>query len=668
MKKFALLIAMIGIALAATVNAGHIPSYVTPGGTDVTGDITTSQTWPAWGSPYHLRGVIYVTPGATLTIEAGTVIANYKKDSSGAQPDRGALVVNRGAKIYAKGERGLPVIFTSAEDVATWDGAVEGDTIIRNGSDPNDVIDIVVTDPNNNWVLAGRKSGTWRAVCKEWGSLAICGNGYISASRYKFKRVTNTIDDDGEPGGSTTDHTNVVYPDCENRKRMEGTVARFTGDPGILYGGCDDDDNSGALCFVSLRYGGRALEDTDELNGLSLGAIGRGTDICHIEVMNNVDDGVELWGGTVNLKYLNIWNIGDDSLDFDEGWRGCAQYGLIVQGYSGDYYQGSGVGDNCFEMDGAEDANAQPRTTVKICNFTVVGQPGHPTDGNYPGGDGGTVWRDNARVQFAKCIWMDLDDELVKFDNADGDGAKGYDATANPGDKDGSKLVDNNPADGTLNWYEHWGVSVAQPHGKPGWTFNEWIDSEYGKLHRGPDDNNLVDANSLYREWMCCGYNPDIYLCAITDSIFYNNPKYSMSDAVGVSGPNNVWCNRTVDDMPIQELQRAALIQVVATGDEGTKTYGIAPVTWINPCAANDALTNTDCFSCCRDCCCDRDNAVMPEYVGGFSGCYNWLECWTAADAFGMTDTSMNDQNGDINCDGEINLFDLAEFADDYLL
>ena len=69
--------------------------------------------------------------------------------------------------------------------------------------------------------------------------------------------------------------------------------------------------------------------------------------------MNNVDDGIEIWGGTVNIKYFNIWNIGDDSFDIDQGWRGKAQFILIVQGYSTNASQGSGVGDNCIETDGA---------------------------------------------------------------------------------------------------------------------------------------------------------------------------------------------------------------------------------------------------------------------------------------------------------------------------
>ena len=123
-----------------------------------------------------------------------------------------------------------------------------------------------------------------------------------------------------------------------------------------------------------------------------------------------------IWGGTVNLKYVNIWNIGDDSFDIDQGWRGKAQDIFIVQGYSADASQGSGVGDNCFETDGAEDSDWQPVTTAAIYNATVIGQP--------VDGDHGTAWRDGCRMQYRNCIFMDLGHKLIQFDNIDGDGAQ----------------------------------------------------------------------------------------------------------------------------------------------------------------------------------------------------------------------------------------------------
>ena len=63
-----------------------------------------------------------------------------------------------------------------------------------------------------------------------------------------------------------------------------------------------------------------------------IGGVGRDTDIDYVEVMNNIDDGIEIWGGAVNLKYINIWNVGDDSFDVDEGWRGKAQFAFALQG------------------------------------------------------------------------------------------------------------------------------------------------------------------------------------------------------------------------------------------------------------------------------------------------------------------------------------------------
>ncbi|MFO0794763.1 MAG: hypothetical protein U0586_11980 [Candidatus Brocadiaceae bacterium] len=333
---------------------------------EVSENISASTTWTA-DNVYKLTKQIFVLPGASLTIEAGTVIAS----DSGVG---GSLAIARGAKIYIKGTKMKPVIMTSTDDVATW----TPDPNHSSGGDP--------------------KTGHWREGANEWGNLTIMGKGLISASHYG-----------GLPVGD-----NTKDPSGLNEKQMEGLT-----DPDYsLYGGADDNDDSGSIRYLSIRYGGKVIGLGNELNGLSLGGIGRETDIHHVEIMNNVDDGIEIWGGTVNLKYISIWNVGDDSFDVDEGWRGKAQFIFIVQGYSIDANQGSGVGDNCFETDGAEDSDAQPVTTSTIYNATVIGQP--------LDGDGATVWRDNARVQYRNCIFMDCGEKIVRPDNSDGDGAHGY--------------------------------------------------------------------------------------------------------------------------------------------------------------------------------------------------------------------------------------------------
>lgn len=338
-----------GAFLAGAANAAEV---------FVSSNISTSTTWTA-NNTYNLQDQIYVLPGATLTIEAGTVVASTTNLG-------GSLAVSRGGNINVLGTRANPVIMTSKADVATWVGG----------------------DPKN---------GVWREGVNEWGNLTIMGRGYIS--------------EDATPG-------NVPTPNMNNVAAMEGLIAAGPGDPNVLYGGGEDDDDAGSISYLSLRYGGRVIGLNNELNGLSLGGIGRETDIQFVDIMNNVDDGIEIWGGTVNIKNFNIWNIGDDSFDVDQGWRGKAQFGLIVQGYSTNANQGSGVGDNAIETDGAEDSDWQPVTTATIYNCTVIGQP--------VDGDHGTAWRDNARVQYRNCIFMDIGDEVVRFDNDDGDGASGY--------------------------------------------------------------------------------------------------------------------------------------------------------------------------------------------------------------------------------------------------
>ncbi len=342
MNRFAL-IAIIGLIVTGIAGAADI---------DVTENITTSQTWTA-DNVYHLKAVIYIEPGASLTIQPGTLIRGNTES---------ALVVASGAQIFATGTQSNPIIMTSEEDDLE----------------------------------------TWRPTCEEWGNLTIMGNAMIAA----------TLDGNGSG-----------QPYGNDIAQMEGLEARFPGDTLPLYGGNDDDDDSGVISYVSLRYGGHVLSIANELNGMSVGGVGRGTDIDHIEIMNNVDDGIEIWGGTVNLKYVSIWNIGDDSFDLDQGYRGKAQFGLIVQGYCGENSQGSGIGDNCFEMDGAEDAAAQPYGAALIYNFTTIGQP-------YDG-DQGTEWRDNMRAQFHNCIFMDIGDKMVKDGETGGDGG-GYGSTGVP--------------------------------------------------------------------------------------------------------------------------------------------------------------------------------------------------------------------------------------------
>lgn len=136
------------------------------------------------------------------------------------------------------------------------------------------------------------------------------------------------------------------------------------------YGGNDEDDNSGVLRYISLRHGGTNIGAGNEINGLTFGGVGRGTEVSHIEVFGNDDDGFEWFGGTVNTSYLaSIYNQ-DDSFDWDFGWRGQNQFWLAYQ------EPGFTDHDRGFESDGAHSGNlsAAVFSQPQIFNLTLIGQ------------------------------------------------------------------------------------------------------------------------------------------------------------------------------------------------------------------------------------------------------------------------------------------------------
>jgi hypothetical protein len=138
-------------------------------------------------------------------------------------------------------------------------------------------------------------------------------------------------------------------------------------EPRGVYGGHVDDDNSGILRYVSIRHGGTNIGEGNEINGLTLGAVGNKTIIDHVEVISNYDDGFEFFGGTVNCSYLVSAFCGDDAFDFDMGYRGMGQFYLAVQDPSS--------GDKLAEHDGGHDPIiGKPLSIPVISNATYIGR------------------------------------------------------------------------------------------------------------------------------------------------------------------------------------------------------------------------------------------------------------------------------------------------------
>lgn len=134
------------------------------------------------------------------------------------------------------------------------------------------------------------------------------------------------------------------------------------------YGGTNDDDDSGTLRYVRVEFAGHIFTSTDELNGLALQGVGRGTEIDFIQLHRASDDGIELFGGTVDVKHVLATGGNDDFLDWTFGWRGRAQF-VVLQ-------QWDGGADNGIEADNNGTDNSRlPRSHPVISNMTIIGAP-----------------------------------------------------------------------------------------------------------------------------------------------------------------------------------------------------------------------------------------------------------------------------------------------------
>ncbi|MDE3271031.1 hypothetical protein [Pseudoalteromonas sp. G4] len=201
------------------------------------------------------------------------------------------------------------------------------------------------------------------------------------------------------------------------------------------YGGNDPQDNSGILKHIVIKYAGYGVEG-DELNGLTLNAVGSGTTIDYVHVHNGFDDGIELFGGSVNLKHIVVTETGDDGVDWDEGWKGMGQYILV---HSKQY------GNHGFETDGAKkdplSADGQGLvTTVSspiIANATVIGTGSEGAEGRRTGA--GMEMKEWGKAHMANILFANSSTEsgsacLDLYNEKDKSGAAGVHANAKNGD------------------------------------------------------------------------------------------------------------------------------------------------------------------------------------------------------------------------------------------
>jgi hypothetical protein len=247
-----------------------------------------------------------------------------------------ALVVAQGGTLIAQGTKDAPIIFTA-----------EADDIVK--------------DIDGNPCLSTNLGTSARGL---WGGVILLGYAPIN--------------------GTTT------------TKNIEGIVSE---EPRAIYGGTDNNDSSGLLKYISIRHGGSDLGAGKEINGLTLGGVGRGTSIEFIEVFANNDDGFEWFGGTVNTKYLISAFNGDDGMDYDEGWQGLNQYWLVYQ---------EDAGDKGGEHDGGptDCITCEPFSTPVIFNASYRGR------GTIAGKEI-ALFRDNAGGEYHNSIFWSYKSGII---------------------------------------------------------------------------------------------------------------------------------------------------------------------------------------------------------------------------------------------------------------
>jgi len=181
------------------------------------------------------------------------------------------------------------------------------------------------------------------------------------------------------------------------------------------YGGNTPDDNSGVLKYLVVKHAGHIINDKDELNGIAFQAVGSGTTVDFIQVHNNADDGIEFFGGTVNVKHVVLTGNADDSLDWTSGWTGHAQYVLIKQA--------ADAGDHGIEADNNTTlSNDLPRSSPSLANVTIISAGSDDADAGIllRAGTAAQIYNTIVTGPFDHCLNIDNNDT---FDNAGTDAA-----------------------------------------------------------------------------------------------------------------------------------------------------------------------------------------------------------------------------------------------------
>ena len=268
---------------------------------------TASSTLP------YIRGLVYRMNGRVDVGEDGGPAPDARDGLSDTDVE---LTIEPGVIIYASGSSFLNVN--------------RGNTIQANGTAERPIV--FTSRDNVQGLNTDSSSG-------QWGGVVLSGRA----------PVTDCIASGATPGSVN----------CE--RQVEGAAQP------AIFGGATPDDSSGSLSYVQIRYSGFVLSGDSELQSLTTGGTGSGTNLDHIMSFNSSDDGVEFFGGRVNVKNMIVVGAEDDSIDTDTGVKANLQYVIAIQR--------PGAGDTIIEADSDNAFNdSAPRQDTRISNATFVHQ------------------------------------------------------------------------------------------------------------------------------------------------------------------------------------------------------------------------------------------------------------------------------------------------------
>lgn len=292
------------------------------------------------------------------------------------------------------------------------------------------------------------------------------------------------------------------------------------GDSIKFYGGVDVDDNSGTIKYVRIAEGGISETADNEINGLTLMGVGHGTTIEHVQVHNNLDDGIEWFGGTVDVKYALLTNNDDDDIDFDEGYNGNIQYALIIKEQTATAPQGSndprGIEAN------SSDQSAVSETSATLANITLIGGPAQAVKG-----EPGMRLRGSVSVKIVNSVVVAVPTKA--------DGSKGHCVRIDDSDTNG---------DGTINEFSD--VTLKNVIGNCGGAFYQvkaprvGADTEQGEVG-DRDPLSLDTAMAIAQAATATVAGDDIQEELSGSSFAFDNTTFIGAVEPGVARENTWW-------------------------------------------------------------------------------------------------------------------------------